>query len=113
MASQKHNSEKVKLNTSRGFAARAIRLFRQAAVFPATGIKAVEQALKAIGPYCLYGGARKRMARPAKAGCSLRKESPECPGGQKKKAEAQRHGPGSAPIKEEVGKGKKAKSVIP
>ena len=56
---------KVKVSTSRGFAARAIRLFRQAAAFPATGIKAVEQALKAIGPYCLYGGARKRMVRPA------------------------------------------------
>lgn len=98
----------MKVNTSRGFAARTIRLFRQAAAFPATGIKAVEQALKAIGPYCLYGGTRKRMVQPAKAGCFLRRESPECPTGQKKKAEAQRHGRRFCPpIKEGVGKGEK------
>ncbi|HIY88824.1 MAG TPA: hypothetical protein H9824_08995 [Candidatus Bacteroides pullicola] len=88
MASQKGNSEKVKENTSHGFAARAIRMFRQAAAFPATGIKAVDQALKAIEPYCLYGGAKKRMARPGKAGCLLWGKSPECLVGQKKKAEA-------------------------
>lgn len=67
----------MKENTSHGFAARAIRMFRQAAAFPATGIKAVDQALKAIEQYCLYGGAKKRMARPEKAGCLLWGKSPE------------------------------------